>query len=87
MNLKYKLTVLAVIALAIITILLISNRVIFSPVPENQLEETGLNTDVNVTQNKETAGAEFAPTADPYEAFIEARRDGKPIVLKFYARW
>ncbi len=72
MNRKYKLTVLAIVALAVISVLLISNQVIFSPSEEDQ---AGI------------IDAEFTPTADPYAAYLEARQAEKPIVLEFYARW
>ncbi len=29
----------------------------------------------------------FAPTNDSFMEYTQARADGKPIVLKFYARW
>ncbi len=29
----------------------------------------------------------FAPTNDSFVEYTQARADGKPIVLKFYARW
>ncbi len=29
----------------------------------------------------------FAPTNDSFMGYTQARADGKPIVLKFYARW
>ncbi len=81
LNQKYRLIVLAVVVIAVVAVLLISSQTLFSPAGEKQIENEG---SVKV---EETAGAEFEPTGDPYAAYVEARRDGKPIVLEFYARW
>ncbi len=87
MSKTYKLTIMAAVVLAIAAVMLITNPGIFTPA-ENERDDVA-----DLADNGEPAGvpgraeAEFAPAADPYESYMEARGADKPVVLKFYARW
>ena len=44
--------------------------------------------EVNTAEDAAEVSLEaFAPTNDSFMEYTQARADGKPIVLKFYARW
>jgi len=69
---KYKIIVLTIVLLAVLA-------VIFLPQPERFEGEQSLATgeiSLSATPNK-----------DPYQDYLAARRDQKPILLEFYARW
>lgn len=69
---KYKLFTLIIVSVAIAAVLVASNLEMFLGEDEGSAE---------------TVAEEFAPTDDPYTAFVEALEDQKPVVVEFYARW
>lgn len=81
---KYKLTVLAIVTIAVISVLIVTNQTLFSTAEKDQIDIADRGGKVDA---EEAADAEFKPTGDPYAAFLEARQNEKPIVLEFYARW
>ncbi len=74
MSSKYKLTVIALVIVAAAAVIILTNQ---DPVS---------NDEVGTGQIAEE-GQEFAPATDPYQAYLDARDAGRPIVLEFYARW
>jgi len=68
---RYKITVIAFVGLAVISILLVSNVALFTPDDEETTPGEG----------------EFTTTEDPYSTYNEALSEGKPVVVEFYARW
>lgn len=71
MSRKYKITVLTLVGLAVLAIFLLSNLGLFVPGEEQA----------------EPGDGQFKSTIDPYSAYTEALDEGKPIIIKFYARW
>jgi len=69
---KYKIIVLSIVVLAILA-------VVFIPRPERFAGEQ------STAPGEVTFSAE--PNKDPYQDYLAARRDQKPILLEFYARW
>ncbi len=71
MSSKYKIIVLTVVGLAVLALLIASNLALFAPDEVETVPEDG----------------QFKPIADPHSAYLEAVAEGKPTVIKFYARW
>ena len=69
---RYKIVFLMFLAAAILAVIFLPGSDYFAS-PEDPGTETGQDP--------------FAPTEEPFRAFVEARRAGTPIVLEFYARW
>jgi len=69
---KFKIIVLSIVVLAVLA-------VIFIPQLERFAGE-------QVTAPGE-ASFSAEPNKDPYQDYLAARRDQKPILLEFYARW
>ena len=69
---KYKIITLSIVVLAVLA-------VIFMPQPERFAGEQSL------VPGEGSFSAE--PNKEPYQDYLAARRDQKPIVLEFYARW
>jgi len=81
---KYKVAILVMIGLAVLTIFLFSGTVLFGPTGEGKRDAKGLAGDVETVAINLT---EFKPADDPYLDFTRARNNNKPILLEFYARW
>ncbi len=73
MQLKYKIAVMALIGILVLAI-------VFFPGTGETPEEMG-TTPVGVEET------EFKPTEDPYVKYLQARNEGRPILLEFYARY
>ncbi len=87
MSRGYKLTILAIVAMAVIVVLAITNQELFSSPGEERSNAVDIAVNDEVTEVEERAELEFDPDADPYQSYLEARQAEKPIVLEFYARW
>ena len=105
MSKKYKQIILAIVGLAVLSILLLPNLNLFTVGEEEaadfrdaeDIEEIEADVDVEEIEAAEAAedaagdadteNIEFKTTDNPYRAYIEARENGKPIVLEFYAHW
>ncbi len=88
MPIKYKLTVLGLVIAAVIAIFVFSDQALFTVTDderEKAAEVTGNNDESEEVE--QIADAQFRPAADPYTDLVSAYQSGKPIVLKFYARW
>lgn len=105
MSKKYKQIILAIVGLAVLSILLLPNLNLFKAGEEEagdfgdaeDIEEIEADVEVEEIEAAEAAedaagdadteNIEFKTTDNPYRAYIEARENGKPIVLEFYAHW
>ena len=114
MSKKYKQIILAIVGLAVLSILLLPNLNLFTVGEEEaadfrdaeDIEEIEADVDVEEIEadvdaeeieaaeaaedaagDADTEKIEFKTTDNPYRAYIEARENGKPIVLEFYAHW
>ncbi len=87
MSRKYKLAILAIVAMAVIAVLVATNQEMFSMAAEKLDNTVDISVNEEITEEQERADLEFAPAADPYKSYLEARQANKPIVLEFYARW
>lgn len=69
---KIKIIVLSIVVLAVLSVL-------FIPQPERFEDE----------QSLAPGAVSFSvePNKEPYQDYLAARRDQKPILLEFYARW
>ena len=75
---KNKAIILIIVVLAAVAVLLIP------------LQEKAVETPVITEQSTESQVQSFAsikPSQNPYQDYLAARRENKPIILKFYARW
>jgi len=85
-SLKYKLTAIALVIVAAAAVLIITNQDMLSSgaVETEQIAVSETGDDL-----EEVSGVdeEFKPATDPYQAYLDAREAGSPIVLEFYARW
>jgi len=102
---KYKQIILAIIGLAVLSMLLLPNLNLFTAGEEEaadfrdaeDIEEIEADIGVeeieaaeaaeDVAGDADTEDIEFKTTDNPYRAYLEARENGKPIVLEFYAHW
>ena len=73
MQLKYKIAIMILIGFLVLVI-------VFFPGTGETPEETG-------TIPETVEETEFNPTEDPYVKYLQARNEGRPIVLEFYARY
>ena len=83
---KYKLIVLALVIALAATVLILTNQNLLS---SGEAEPDQITADDSNAELEEKVGLddEFKPAADPYQAYLDARDAGKPVVLEFYARW
>lgn len=72
MSNRTKIIVLSLVIVMVIAALLVP-QLIQSPAEE--IAEPG------------TVPVSAAPNENPYQDYLEARRDQQPVVLEFYARW
>lgn len=102
MSNKSKQIILVIVGLAALSVILLSNLNRFSE-DENEaavfrnaedIEEVEADMNVEEIEVVEDAAGEqgkedieFSTTDEPYRAYIEARENGKPIVLELYAHW
>ena len=86
MPLKYKLTILALVVSLAAAVLILTNQ---DTELTDEIEIEHMAIENNSTSQEEMADIdeEFKPAADPYQAYLDARDAGSPIVLEFYARW
>ncbi len=86
MSLNYKLTVIGLVIVAVAAVLTLTNQDMLSngAVETEQIAAGETGDDL-----EEVSGVdeEFKPANDPYQAYLDARDAGSPIVLEFYARW
>jgi thiol:disulfide interchange protein len=69
---KYKIIILSIVVLAILA-------VIFLPQLERSADEQ-----TNIPAEESFSAT---PNKEPYQDYLAARSDQKPILLEFYARW
>jgi thiol:disulfide interchange protein len=72
MSNKFKAVVLSIVVIAVIAVLFIPQQEQFAE-EQSQIPDQGSFTAI--------------PNHEPYQDYLAARRDKKPIVLEFYARW
>lgn len=75
---KNKAIILIIVVLAVVAVLLIP------------LQEKTAETPVIPEQSIESQVQSFTstkPSQNPYQDYLAARRENKPIILEFYARW
>ncbi len=87
MSRRNKLTILAIVAMAVIVVLVITNQELFTSPAEERNNAVDIAVNDEATETEERTELEFLPAADPYQSYLEARQAEKPIVLEFYARW
>ncbi len=69
---KYKAVILAIVLLAVLAVILVPQPGRFEGEQSAVSREDSFSAD---------------PNKDPYQDYLAARRDQKPILLEFYARW
>lgn len=75
---KNKAIILIIVVLAVVAVLLIP------------LQEKAAETPVIPEQSIESQVQSFTstkPSQNPYQDYLAARRENKPVILEFYARW
>jgi len=85
-SLKYKAAVITVVVAALAAVFFLTNQ---DPAENGEVKagQIAVNGNGYESELASLAGDEFNATLDPYQAYNDARKAGKPIVLKFYARW
>lgn len=85
MSLKRKIAVIVIVLLAAGFVLVISNLNLPLRFQEEPADlDDGVDTEITVDTTDET---EFRPADDPYTTLVDAIEVGKPVLIKFYARW
>lgn len=80
---RYKLAILVVVGIAVVSIFIFSAVPQFAPA----VEETAEPEETVDAVPEQVLSAEFKPAEDPFFEYTNARNNNKPIVLEFYARW
>ncbi|MDW7739396.1 MAG: hypothetical protein SCJ97_04975 [Bacillota bacterium] len=81
MSRKNKIIILVIVVIAVTAVLLISSYNQNVPLTETEGIEP-----VETSPVEATADIEFL-TENPYEAYLAALQESKPIVVEFYADW